>query len=154
MNNMEKNSNESFWMVMPTWVFQSDKLTLKAKILYGVISTLTKKEGYCWASNNYLAKQSGISKRMVIYHIQALEHAGLVKTERGENTRKIYLTGVMEGATSFTPPGAMLLHKVVPPSATDKPSIAPNIIDSNTDIAEASSGSVHFFHSVLASANS
>lgn len=42
--------------VIPGTVLHSTKLTANAKLLYGVISSLSNQEGYCFASNEYFAE--------------------------------------------------------------------------------------------------
>lgn len=46
----------NFYAVIPTEILTSDKISSHEKILYGVISSLTNKTGYCFASNAALAE--------------------------------------------------------------------------------------------------
>lgn len=85
-----------YYAVIPLVVLHDNKLRPTAKLLYGQISSLTKKEGYCYASNEKLSTDIGIAKRSVENIIKELEKAGYIQREiireDGKNViRKIYI---------------------------------------------------------------
>ena len=45
-----------YYAVIPSTVLFNENLKPNEKLLYAVITVLSNKEGYCFASNNYLAK--------------------------------------------------------------------------------------------------
>ena len=57
------------------------KLPSGAKLLFGEITALCNKEGYCWAGNAYFARLYGTSERTIINWINSLKSAGHVKVE-------------------------------------------------------------------------
>ena len=68
-----------------------------AKILYGDILYLSKKLGYCHASNNYLAKEHNVHKNSIINWINCLKknkHINVLYSGDKQNLtlRKIYPT--------------------------------------------------------------
>jgi len=46
----------AYYAVIPSTVLFSEKLKANEKLLYAVITVMSNKEGYCFASNSYLAK--------------------------------------------------------------------------------------------------
>ena len=54
----------SYYSIIPARVRYSD-LKPNAKLLYGEISSLTHKEGYCYAQNKYFAELYNVSKNTI-----------------------------------------------------------------------------------------
>ncbi|MFA6201357.1 MAG: helix-turn-helix domain-containing protein [Bacteroidales bacterium] len=66
-------------------------------LLYGLIVNLTHKDGYCWASNEFLAKRLKISISTLKRNINWLEEHNLIKRSVNQemgNLRKIYLSNI------------------------------------------------------------
>lgn len=90
----------SYYAVIPANVRYDETLTANAKLLYGEITALCQKEGYCWASNAYFAELYGVSNGTVSRWIGQLEAAGHISSEviRDENKavagRRILLRGL------------------------------------------------------------
>ncbi len=90
----------SLYSVIPARVRDDHILRPNAKLLYGELSALAQAEGYCWASNAYLAEQLGIASKTVAGLLKQLkdrEHIHL-EVERDEETnevlrRKIWICG-------------------------------------------------------------
>jgi len=94
MNKQKNNENQGYFFIIPTvLVEQGDHI--KA-LLYGLISSLVSKEGYCWASNKYLAEKLGRKDCSVIStKIAELENDGWVISEvdkQAGNQRKIWIS--------------------------------------------------------------
>ncbi len=68
---------QSFYMTIPSTVYDA-KILDKAKLLYGHISSLSKNEGYCYASNEYLATKIGVTKSTVSEYISQLINLGVL----------------------------------------------------------------------------
>ena len=65
--------------------------------MYGMISLMTSREGYCWASNAQLAEMMCCAKDTVSNYVSILEKAGHIRTvvepnrKTGGSIRRIYL---------------------------------------------------------------
>ncbi|MDR1390722.1 MAG: helix-turn-helix domain-containing protein [Treponema sp.] len=75
------NENPSYFAIIPAKVRYDRLLSPAAKILYGEITALSNKEGYCWASNGYFADCYGVDKSSVTKWIKRLAEAGHVRIE-------------------------------------------------------------------------
>ena len=71
----------SYWAVLPAKVRYDKNLRPNAKLLYAEITALAGSSGYCWATNEYLAKLFGISARTVSDLIGTLAKSGYVRVE-------------------------------------------------------------------------
>lgn len=80
-----------YYAVIPAPVLFNEKISFKAKILYAHISTLTKKEGYCWASNSYFTKIMNISQPTLNRAFLELEQEGYITRDLlyKENSKEI-----------------------------------------------------------------
>ena len=76
---------------IPGYVIES-KLCSNAKILYGEISLLCHKEGFCYANNKYFSKYLKVTERTITRILGELEDAGFIRLEYCKNRRKIYLS--------------------------------------------------------------
>lgn len=90
----------SLYSVIPARVRYDNELRPNAKLLYGELSALAMAEGYCWASNSYLAELFGLSANTVAALIKQLKDRGhiYVEVERSDETqevirRKIWICG-------------------------------------------------------------
>ena len=98
------------FLSVPYDIFSLKGLTLSAKILLAEIISLSKLEGYCYASNEYLAERLGISYSTAKKSIQLLKKKGYITSKTlNFNERflypsqgKIYPT---PGAKKDNPPG-------------------------------------------------
>jgi len=85
----------STYSVIPTEIMLSNDLSSTAKILYGVISSLTNEKGYCWASNDYLGSLLNISSKTASLLIKELSDYGYIQSNVEKNyKRKIFLGGI------------------------------------------------------------
>ena len=88
----------AYYAIIPASVRYHQQLSANAKLLYGEISALTTREGYCFASNQYFADLYQVTPRSIIRMINQLETCGFIRTqeERDPSTgrvrgRRIYL---------------------------------------------------------------
>jgi DnaD/phage-associated family protein len=72
---------QSYYAVIPANVRYDDELSANAKLLYGEITCLCNKEGYCWATNGYFAKLYNVSKVTVSRWITQLKDKGYIHLE-------------------------------------------------------------------------
>jgi len=69
-------SQPSYYAVIPASVRYDKNVPAGAKLLYGEISSLCNKEGYCWAGNEYFAKLYQTNEKTIRNWIGALRDAG------------------------------------------------------------------------------
>ena len=85
------------FLTIPMAIIEDERLNNAQMILYGFLWSLVQKEGYCWATNKYLADKLRLTPSTVARHLGTLEECGHIRREvyRDENnrviTRKIYL---------------------------------------------------------------
>ena len=53
---MNEENKIGYYAVLPATILFNEKLKPNEKLLYAIITALANKEGYCFASNSYLAK--------------------------------------------------------------------------------------------------
>jgi DNA-binding transcriptional regulator YhcF (GntR family) len=70
----------NYYAIIPAEVRYSN-LKPNAKLLYGEITALSNKTGYCFASNNYFAELYGVSKNTVSRWIADLKRLGFITIE-------------------------------------------------------------------------
>lgn len=93
MKNMEKKKG-SYGAFMPGSVMYDSGLCDGQRMLYLAVASLTGREGYCYASNSYLAEERSLCRRTVIRWIAILcdrGHLVSVVDKKGGNKRRIYL---------------------------------------------------------------
>ena len=95
---MKENENRiGYYSVIPATVLYNKELKANEKLLYAIITSLACKEGYCFASNEYLAEKLGVNRKTVSSWITHLEEKKFIIREviKNENQRilkrKIYL---------------------------------------------------------------
>lgn len=66
------NEMPSYYAIIPADVRYDKDLKDKAKLLYGEITALSNKDGYCYASNKYFADLYGVSTRTITDLIKEL----------------------------------------------------------------------------------
>jgi len=70
----------SYYAIIPAEVRYSN-LKPNAKLLYGEITALSSKEGYCFATNNYFAKLYNVTKNTISLWVSQLNKAGFISVE-------------------------------------------------------------------------
>ncbi len=77
---------------VPESIVRNRDLSLLEAFLYGLISGLAVKNGYCYAKNSYFAEYFGRTERQIRKAIENLSKAGLISVilEKG-NERKIFI---------------------------------------------------------------
>jgi len=74
----EKEEQPSYYAVIPATVRYDKNVPAAAKLLYGEITSLCNKKGYCWAGNSYFAELYQTSERSVINWINTLKKYGYI----------------------------------------------------------------------------
>ena len=82
----ENKRGGGMFAVIPSVVMLDEELPASAKLLYGVITWRSGKYGFCWATNDVLGADVGISGKRVSPLITLLENRGHIETELLLNT--------------------------------------------------------------------
>lgn len=91
----EKYRELGFDVVLPSHLLINSNLEPSAKLLYGMIRNLTKLEGYCFATNRYLADLMDVDVSTIKRWLDSLEKEGYIERKNGEGfnpPRFIYLS--------------------------------------------------------------
>ena len=96
----ENQEKVGYYSVIPATVLYNKELKANEKLLYAIITSLACKEGYCFASNKYLAEKLDINPKTISSWISDLKNNNFIVVEliRNENNqiiqRKIYVDDV------------------------------------------------------------
>lgn len=93
----------SYYAVLPAEVRYDKNLSPLEKLLFAEITALSNKEGYCWASNAYLAELFGRTAKYISEVISKLAKKNYLFVEVDQaagNSRKIYI-GVPKNTGSY-----------------------------------------------------
>ncbi len=82
------------YVEVPMVVLLDEDLSSTTKLLMGLITTLSMKDGFCYASNRYLSNLLKVSKRTITSSITALRRKKYIKIDNEDNSRKIYLANI------------------------------------------------------------
>lgn len=85
----------SYYAVLPAEVRYNKNICSGAKLLYGEITALCTKEGFCWASNTYFSKLYDNDTNTVSRWISELTKEGFINCvvdKKAGNVRRIYLS--------------------------------------------------------------
>lgn len=89
----------SLFVTLLAPVLYDAELSPNAKLLYGVISSLTSQRGYCYALNSTLAEWFGVTERQVSRLVKELDERGHIYirtgTTKNGSQRQIYLSNVL-----------------------------------------------------------
>lgn len=77
---MEKET-PSFYAIIPANVRYDKELKANSKLMFGEITALSNKQGYCWASNKYFADLYEVTPQAISNWIKLLEKKGYVRIE-------------------------------------------------------------------------
>lgn len=93
----ERPTIPAYFAVITGPVLDDRALADSAKLLYGRITSMADREGYCWATNNYLSELTGYGVRTISRLVAQLEERGHIWTEivpvakTGGRERRIYI---------------------------------------------------------------
>ena len=90
---MSNKIQPHYYMNIPAYVWNDKDLLRKPKaiLLYGHIATLANTKGYCWATNEYFAKQLKVDKRTIIDYVNLLVNKKYIKRKvfHKENSKEV-----------------------------------------------------------------
>jgi len=117
MKRKAEQESPNYYAVIPSPVLNDKRLSYRAKVMFAVLSSLTSKEGYAWASNKYLADFFETSERTISRIIRKLEDCGHIKTEYTRDShRKIFTVDIGGGVDKNIQGG---VDKNVQPPSTE-----------------------------------
>lgn len=97
----EKQRNKAgYYSIIPSKILYNKELKANEKLLYAIITSLSNKEGYCFATNKYLAEKLDVNPKTISRWISDLKDRNFIIVEliRNENKqivqRKIYINDV------------------------------------------------------------
>ena len=67
------SDDPGYYAIIPASVRYDDKITPNAKLLYGEITALCRKQGFCWATNDYFAGLYKTSEKTIGRWIKTLK---------------------------------------------------------------------------------
>lgn len=83
---------QSYYAVIPANVRYDRRLKPIERLLYGEITALTNKEGFCFAKNNYFSQLYECTTRAVRMYLNHLQECGYITIlVENKNSRKIFL---------------------------------------------------------------
>ena len=82
------NEKPSYYAIIPANVRYSD-LKPNAKLLYGEITALSNKHGFCFASNNYFANLYNVNKNTISAWISELKNKGFITVKIERDLRNV-----------------------------------------------------------------
>lgn len=94
---MNEENQISYYAIIPATVRYDSRLKPAEKLIYGEITSLTNKMGYCFAKNKYFADLYNVTNHTVSQWISHLEKLGyvfieLIRTDKKEiQERRIYI---------------------------------------------------------------
>ena len=100
---MSDENKIGYYAIIPSTILFNEKIKANEKLLYAVITVLSNKEGYCFATNNYFAKLYNCTTRAIQGAISKLQERGYVKIVIENNyKRKIFISSLMGDEKNFT----------------------------------------------------
>lgn len=81
----------SYYSIIPATVRYDNRLTPNAKLLFGEITSLTNKHGFCYSNNRYFQELYKVSKQTINNWLQQLEEFGYIQRHiyRCEGSKEI-----------------------------------------------------------------
>lgn len=100
MSNVNEEKQVAYYAIIPATIRYDERLKYAERLLYGEITALIGKEGYCFASNAYFANLYNVIPGTISRWISHLSKLGyinveLIKNDKKEITeRRIYITDI------------------------------------------------------------
>ena len=100
MQNVNEEKQVAYYAIIPATIRYDERLKYAERLLYGEITALIGKEGYCFATNSYFANLYNVIPGTISRWISHLSKLGyinveLIKNDKKEITeRRIYITDI------------------------------------------------------------
>jgi uncharacterized phage protein (TIGR02220 family) len=130
------------FIIIPDAIKSMQKLNPNAKLLYGDILSLSAQNGYCFASNEYLAKIYGVTTRSISNLISQLFEVRVIdiKNDTGQfgKVRTIFPLIEADHEQTFLPPRTNVPRtNVLPPTNERSTSIEQTFQEHRTNVPKA-----------------
>lgn len=105
---MNEQNKPSYYAIIPSAVRYCEELKFAERLLYGEITALAGKEGYCFATNKYFADLYKVIPGTISRWISHLENLGfvnvkIIKDEKNQIIeRRIYINDIYRDIISYT----------------------------------------------------
>lgn len=109
---------QSYYAIIPGFVRYDNNLSANEKLLYGELTALANKYGYCFASNKYFAELYGVTNRSITRWLANLEFCGYIRIELIKNEdiklieRRIYIIDDTPRQNCLYPPRQKFLYPI------------------------------------------
>lgn len=89
--NEEVGEEQEYYYKIPKTVFEDRRLTPSQVMVFAEIYQLSRKKGYCYASNTYLTEKMNIGRATIIRAISKLKELGYIETKNifEENSQRV-----------------------------------------------------------------
>lgn len=93
---MNEENKIGYYAIIPSTILFNENIKANEKLLYAIITVLSNKEGYCFASNSYLGDLLNVKAHTISIWVSELKnmgfvHVDIIKNEKGEVIqRRIY----------------------------------------------------------------
>ena len=127
----------NYYANIPANVRYDKQLPPNAKLLYGELTALSNREGFCWAGNDYFSELYDVSTETISRWISALKKGGYIEVElfkKEGNKRKI---AIDKKVKTYCEKSQDLLIKTSIPLDKKVKSIKENITINNTSNRKA-----------------
>ena len=88
MGEQEQHVHEIGWVMIPPTILAATDLSMGEKVVCGRVIGLIGKQGYCFATNEWLGKQLGYSDRTVEDYVRKLVSKGYLHRNYGPNGKR------------------------------------------------------------------
>ena len=85
---MSEQNKPAYYAIIPSQVRYCEELKFAERLLYGEITALTGKEGYCFATNKYFSELYGVIPGTISRWISHLERLGFIQVEIIKNEKQ------------------------------------------------------------------
>lgn len=100
--------NPNYYAIIPSFVRYDKDLTANEKLMYGEITALSNKDGFCWSKNKYFANLYDVTTQTVSRWLKHLEdkeyiHREIIRNEKNQIIkRKIFITPINKNVNTST----------------------------------------------------
>ena len=87
-SNKIKDFKNGLYSIIPSKILYNKELKANEKLLYAIITSLASKEGYCFATNKYLAEKLDVNPKTISSWISNLRDRNFIIVEVVRNENK------------------------------------------------------------------